>query len=279
LNAGPSGIAFDKEWQNEGHWEITGHVHGHWSGWEDLLGQLTSAPAAASWQENRLDCFVRGTKNHMWHKSWDGAAWSVWVDLGGPPAPPIVAGDHLLALVAHPVGPMVSFGELASAPAAVSWGQDRIDCFARGTDQHLWHKWWDGSAWHGWEDLGGTLASAPAVASWGPNRLDCFVQGPANHLWHKWWDGAAWSTWEDLGGDLTSAPAVASATKNRLECFVRGTDNHLWRAGWNGSDWSTWEDLGGILTDAPTVVSWGSKRYDCFVRGTNNHMWHKWWGS
>jgi hypothetical protein len=30
---------------------------------------------------------------------------------------------------------------LASAPAAVSWGLNRIDCFARGADQHLWHRW------------------------------------------------------------------------------------------------------------------------------------------
>jgi hypothetical protein len=41
-----------------------------WLGWEDLGGILTSAPAVASWAANRLDCFVRGTDNHMWHKWW-----------------------------------------------------------------------------------------------------------------------------------------------------------------------------------------------------------------
>ena len=43
------------------------------------------------------------------------AAWSGWENLGGV---------------------------LASAPAAASWGPKRIDCFARGTDNAMWHKWW-----------------------------------------------------------------------------------------------------------------------------------------
>ena len=86
-----------------------------WFGWEDLGGIITAGPAVASWAENRLDCFVRGADNHMWHKWWDGASWSGWEDLGGV---------------------------ITDAPAAVSWGPNRIDCFARGTDNHMWHKWW-----------------------------------------------------------------------------------------------------------------------------------------
>lgn len=33
-------------------------------------------------------------------------------------------------------------GVIDGAPAAVSWGPNRIDCFARGMDNHMWHKWW-----------------------------------------------------------------------------------------------------------------------------------------
>ena len=36
------------------------------------------------------------------------------------------------------------------APAAVSWGPDRIDAFVRGVDDHLGHLWWNGSEWKGW---------------------------------------------------------------------------------------------------------------------------------
>jgi hypothetical protein len=221
-----------------------------WFGWESLGGVLTSDPAVSSWAANRLDCFVRGTDNAMWHKWWNGSSWSGWENLGGV---------------------------LTSAPAAVSWGPNRIDCFVRGTDNAMWHKWWNGSSWSGWENLGGVLTSDPAVCSWGPNRLDCFVRGTDNAMWHKWWNGSSWSGWENLGGVLTSAPDAVSWGPNRIDCFVRGTDNAMWHKWWNGSSWSGWENLGGVLTSAPTASSWGANRLDCFVRGTDNAMWHKWW--
>lgn len=39
-----------------------------WSGWEDLGGQFVDNPAAASWGSSRIDTFVRGTDNRMYHK-------------------------------------------------------------------------------------------------------------------------------------------------------------------------------------------------------------------
>jgi len=252
--AGGAGVALTKRWKNEGDWEITGAVttgtEPMWSGWEDLGGILSSAPCVASWEANRLDCFVRGTDNAMWHKWWNGSSWSGWETLAGV---------------------------ITSAPAAVSWGPNRIDCFARGTDRHMYHKWWNGSSWSGWEDLGGLLTSAPAVASWDANRLDCFARGDNDHMWHKWWNGSSWHGWEDLGGTLTSAPAAVSWGPNRIDCFARSTNSHMWHKWWDGSSWHGWEDLGGILTTEPTAVSWQANRLDCFARGTNNHMWHKWW--
>ena len=35
-------------------------------------------------------------------------------------------------------------GVLVDGPAVASWGPDRLDCFGAGTDNHMWHKWWDG---------------------------------------------------------------------------------------------------------------------------------------
>ena len=165
-------------------------------------------------------------------------------------------------------------GVLTSAPAASSWAANRLDVFVRGTDNALWHKWWQ-NGWSGWESLGGVLMSAPAAVSWGPNRIDIFVRGTDNALWHKWWNNA-WSGWESLGGVLTSAPAVASWAPNRLDVFVRGTDNALWHKWWNNG-WSGWESLGGVLMSAPGAVSWGTDRIDTFVEGTNGALWHKWW--
>src|SRR4029078_4275610 len=64
----------------------------------------------------------------------------------------------------------------ASAAAASLWAQ-RLDCFVRGTDNAMWHKWWNGSAWSGWEKLGGVLTSAPGAVLWGPKRDDTVLPG------------------------------------------------------------------------------------------------------
>jgi hypothetical protein len=47
---------------------------------------------------------------------------------------------------------------MASVPCPVSWAANRLDVFCKGQDNALYHKWWDGSAWGGWESLGGVLA-------------------------------------------------------------------------------------------------------------------------
>ncbi|WP_108718751.1 hypothetical protein [Miniimonas sp. S16] len=223
-----------------------------WLGWESLGGGLSSGPAVSSWSSGRLDVFVRGTDNALWHK-WFAGGWSGWESLGGV---------------------------LTSDPAAVSWSDGRIDVFVRGTDNALWHKWFDGG-WSGWESLGGILTSGPAVASWAHGRLDVFVRGTDNALWHKWFRrgtfgiGGGWSGWESLGGVLTSDPAAVSWSEGRIDVFVRGTDNALWHK-WFAGGWSGWESLGGVLTSGPGVSSWAPGRLDVFVRGTDNAMWHKW---
>lgn len=178
-----------------------------------------------------------------------GDRWSQWEDLGGV---------------------------LTSAPGVASWAPNRLDTFVRGTDNALYHKWWNGSRWSDWENLGGTLTSSPTAVSWGNNRIDVFARGRSNRLFHLWWDGSRWSNWEDLGGNITSAPAVSSRAANRLEVFARGQNNQLITLSWNGSRWSNWSNIGGNITSDPAAVSWGPNRTDVFARGTNNALWHIW---
>jgi hypothetical protein len=75
---------------------------------------------------------------------------------------------------------------LTSGPAAASWAEDRLDVFVKGTDNAVWHLWWDG-AWNGWESLGGTINHTPAAVSWGRDRIDVFGCGTDNHTWHRWY--------------------------------------------------------------------------------------------
>jgi hypothetical protein len=79
-------------------------------------------------------------------------------------------------------------GVLSSGPDVSSWAAGRLDVFARGTDNALWHKWYDGG-WSGWESLGGVLTSDPTAVSWSNGRIDVFARGTGNALWHKWFDG------------------------------------------------------------------------------------------
>jgi len=44
---------------------------------------MTSDPAVVSWEPDRIDIFVRGADNALWHKCWDHGRWSDWESLGG----------------------------------------------------------------------------------------------------------------------------------------------------------------------------------------------------
>jgi len=170
-----------------------------------------------------------------------------------------------------------------SAPAATLWSATgRIDVFARGSDNALWHKWFDESL-HDWESLRGVLTSGPAVASWGTGHLDVFARGSDQTLLHRAFDSNQWQDWESLGGALTSAPAAVSWASNRIDVFVQGSDNTLQHK-WFDGGWQKWESLGAGLLSAPAVTSPGAVQLDVFAQGTDNtlqHMqfdgkWHDW---
>jgi Repeat of unknown function (DUF346) len=164
-------------------------------------------------------------------------------------------------------------GVLNSGPGVCSWSAGRLDLFALGGDNSLYHKWFDGG-WSGWESLGGFLTSDPAAVSWGNGRIDVFARGGDNAIYHKYFDGG-WSNWESLGGVFKSGPSVCSWAAGRLDVFARGGDDSLYHK-WFDGGWSGWESLGGSLTSDPAAVSWGHGRIDVFVRGTDNALHHKW---
>ena len=78
----------------------------------------------------RIDVFVQGTDNQLWHRPYSGGAWQAWEALGGT---------------------------ITSGPTVASWASGRLDVFARGPDNSLYHKWLGTGGWSGWESLGGVL--------------------------------------------------------------------------------------------------------------------------
>ena len=163
--------------------------------------------------------------------------------------------------------------------SCVSWGANRLDCFMRGTDGQLNHKWYAGAGWQGWQSYNGLIASDPACVSWGVNRIDCVARGTDNAMYHTWWNGDQRRVWENIGGVFASAnPACVSWGPNRLDCFARGDDGQMYHKWWDGSRWGGWEALGGVFgAGDPTCVSWEAHRLDCFARGDDSVLYHKWW--
>lgn len=201
------------------------------------------SPAVAASRSGRVDVVTRspaGTLVHQYRPP--GGSWSRPVDLGG---------------------------SLVDRPAVASWGAGRLDVFARGTDDQLWHRAFDGYRWWDWSPLGGTLTSGPAVASWATGRLDVFVRGPDSGLWHRAFDGTRWWDWAPLGGTLTSGPAVASWAPGRLDVFVRGSDQGLWHKAFDGTRWWGWAGLGGALDSQPAVAAPARGLLDVVVVGTD----------
>ncbi|MCJ1320397.1 hypothetical protein MMC15_005736 [Xylographa vitiligo] len=201
-------------------------------GWDNIGGVFSSQVVVVSWGENRLDIFgISATDNSCLHKGWDGTNWSNWESLGG--------------IFNSPV-------------AAISWGSGRIDLFGLGTNNGLYHKWYDANGGWGpsitdWEYQGGVCSSPPTAVSCGQGRLDVFVLGTDEGMYHKSWNGSSWvpslTEFTPLGGTFNSNPAAVSWGPGRIDVFGVGQGNNLYTTSSNGfGPLSTeWQDLGGIF--------------------------------
>jgi hypothetical protein len=84
-------------------------------------------------------------------------------------------------------------------------GNGTIDVFVRGADTAgkvdagLWHRSLTGSAWSGWQGLGGILLPGAAIESisTGTNSVSVYVQGvdSAHSVYVQTFDGTKWSGW------------------------------------------------------------------------------------
>jgi hypothetical protein len=224
----------------------------HWDGQPGPADP--TCPATQPWSTDRLLKQWQGGHN----ETWNGATLNVDSN----------CADGIVAPTAHGTLPFCS-----NTPNKAPQMDRRVDAFARGTNNHLMHRWYAYGAWSGWEDLGG-IASAPRVVSWGPGRIDVFVRGSDSRLYHRWYASGSWSSWENLGG-VASTPDVTSWGSGRLDLFLRGSDGRLYHR-WFDGRWSSWENLGGVAS-APRAASWGSGRLDVFARGSDSRLYHRWY--
>ena len=180
-------------------------------------------------------------------------------------------------------GGWASRGGIITSNIAVGRNADgRLEFFARGADNALWHQWQTApnNGWSGWSSLGGVITSDPAVYNNADGRMEVFARGTDNAVWHRWQTAPSngWSGWASLGGVITSAIGIERNADGRMELFVRGTDNALWHR-WQtapSNGWSGWASMGGVITGNPVAFRNADGRMEVFARGTDGAVWHQW---
>lgn len=181
-------------------------------------------------------------------------------------------------------------GTILGSPTIRRNADGRLEIFAVGTDNRIWHIWQTShsNGWSGWDHLGDLqVTGRPSIILTHNNRIELFVRGRDRAIWHIWQTAPSsneWSGWDSLGGAWSSNPAVAMNQDGRLEVFVRGVDNVIAHRNqmWAGGNWSTvWEGLGDNMMGNPTVGRNADGRLEFFIRrndGVIMHRWQQWPG-
>ena len=140
-------------------WSPRGARRGHrpagaWSDWASEGGALTSDIVVERNADGRLELFVRGTDNAVWHK-WQiapNSSWSGWASEGGVITSSITVGRN---------------------------ADGRLELFVRGTDGAVWHKWQTApsNGWSGWASQGGVITSNITIGINADGRLELLVRG------------------------------------------------------------------------------------------------------
>jgi hypothetical protein len=171
------------------------------------------------------------------------------------------------------------------------------NAFSTGNDGNLYYRYFDGSGWQSWVNLGapaGThLYGDPAVINYpspdGPFE-NAFVTGDDGNLYYTWFDGGSWQGWVNLGhpfGTLIQTdPAVINypSTGPYENVFVTGNDGYLFYRYFDGSAWQGWISLGKPLSVAgvggdPAVINYPTPDgpyQNVFVTGSDSGLYYTW---
>jgi glucose/arabinose dehydrogenase len=194
-------------------------------------GLANDNPAVAA-GSNFADLFVR---------AWDNTIWTRRLTSGG-------GSDSWHEL---PIG-----GATFNGPSAVVTAGDAVHLVVRGTNGGVFHAVRRGSAWTGWENLGGFIHGTPAVAARPGGGITIVVRGGDDAVWTMHGDTGAWSGWSSLGGVTTSSPTVAGGfAPDFLQLFVAGAEGGLWQGDLMNSAWSGWYQIEGSLSASARLAA------------------------
>ena len=176
----------------------------------------------------------------------------------------------------------VSLGGFVSGEPAVAMNSDgRLEVFARGSDNSVWHRAQvsPGSAsWSSWASLNQQTISDPAVGINTDGTMQVFVIGTDHAIWQARQTSAGsanWSGWSSLGGQGVDDPAVGTNADGRLEVFIHTASGSLWHV-WENSpsgSWAAGDEIVGEVDRPPTVGRNSDGRLMVFVGDTDGKFW------
>ena len=182
--------------------------------WTDLGKQIVGQPAAYPSAGGRVDLFVRGTDDQVWHGVLSGGQ-TTWTSLGGA---------------------------LTEAPTAAFTSPAVWTVFARGTDRQLWFRGPSSS----WSPLGAPVAPAadgfngrPSASIDGSGAVHVAVRARTDEIWERVQTGGVWSGWRSLGGTLNDSPTLVAAG-GWIYMFAVAADDRLWQRNFINGAWGSW---------------------------------------
>jgi hypothetical protein len=188
-----------------------------------------------------------------------------------------------------PHGPEINFQSLGGHdlhpnPSAIRNQDGRIEVFALGGDNALYHIWENapGGDWHPWATLAGHDLKGPIVtAANADGSLQVFVAGTDGNIYSIMQNGpnGGWGAWFMIGGNKVKGYSVSRNLDGRLEMVAVFADGILYDS-WQlkpGGNWSAWSALGGQDLNGPVSLAANADgRLEAFVIGGDGFVYHRW---
>ncbi|CAJ2504729.1 Uu.00g121230.m01.CDS01 [Anthostomella pinea] len=196
---------------------------------------------------------------------------------------------------------------------------NELQILARGQDQGLWTRVFNGTSWtEDWTSLGGSFTSQPtSVVRNSGNQINVFGldSSGASVVTKSYQDGQwspAWLALKEAGSSPVGACYLQRPNIDRADIFVRDADGstnilHDWwnadkgewwgqSSSWdntayapayvthnqydeNAGAWRGWSDRGGSFVGDPVVVSPSDSQVDFFGTGSDGAIYHFSWDS
>ncbi len=226
----------------------------NFSGW-NYIGHpssttLCSAPSAVSWAPGRIDVFVRGCDQNLWH-TWTNVGgpydWEGWENLGGP---------------------------ISTSPSAISRGSGLLDVLVNDNANHVKDKMYD-AGW-AWSDTG-IIAFYPPTSVLCLSGIDVYSQARAGTYFDSAFQYQAGSTEWSVPSPSPStglyAPPKPVMVEDFIEVYWKDNGGHIQR---QGSDCINWFVSSNNLTSGTFIsnpVGVDAAQLFVFAVNSTGAMW------